>query len=86
MDYLFITRIWILLWSCMWACDFLDFSWTLFIFPSVKGEDYSQTIWFICYKPYHMTQMVFMICSILFYNMGMYIMLENVKMKCIIMR
>ena len=38
MDYLFITRIWILLWSCMWACDFLDFSWTLFIFPSVKGK------------------------------------------------
>lgn len=38
MDYLFITRIWILLWSCMWACDFIDFSWTLFIFPSVKGK------------------------------------------------
>ena len=70
MDYLFITRIWILLWSCMWACDFLDFSWTLFIFPSVKGEDYShilQTICFICYEPYHMTHMVFMIFSIFYF-------------------
>jgi len=38
MDYLFITRIWILLWSCMWACDYIEFSWTLFIFPSVKGK------------------------------------------------
>ena len=37
MDYLFITRMWILLWSCMWACDFLDFSWTLFVYPPVKG-------------------------------------------------
>ena len=38
MDYLFITRVWILLWSCMWACDFLDFSWTLFVYPPVKGK------------------------------------------------
>lgn len=40
MDYLFITRIWILLWSCMWACDFVDFSWSLFVFPSVKGRNF----------------------------------------------
>ena len=38
MDYLFITRIWILLWSCMWACDFVDFTWSLFVFPKVKGR------------------------------------------------
>jgi len=38
MDYLFITRIWILLWSCMWACDFVDFTWSLFVFPKVKGK------------------------------------------------
>jgi len=40
MDYLFITRIWILLWSCMWACDFVDFSWSLFVFPTVKGRNF----------------------------------------------
>ena len=42
MDYLFITRVWILLWSCMWACDFLDFSWTLFVYPPVKGEFFNE--------------------------------------------